>query len=185
VNSALLENPPSTRLVRELFSRPNATSFLNQMFYVDHHLYLPDDILVKVDIASMANSLEVRSPFLDYRLIELSASLPSEMKVDGTSTKRILRQAVADLLPDSVLNRPKVGFGLPIRRWMQQDLYPMACDLLQDNLAHSRELFNLDTVQGMLKQHKAGSADFGYQLWLLLFFELWCREVLEAIPASR
>jgi len=167
-----------SELVQAAMHRHNGADFLNQMFYTDHQLYLPDDILVKVDIASMANSLEVRAPFLDYRLVELSASLPARMKVDGTATKRILRQVASDLLPETVLNRPKVGFGLPIDRWMRDDLHGMACDLLLDPSAHVRPLFRSVTVRTLLEQQRSGTARNGYKLWLLLFFELWCREVL-------
>lgn len=178
-----LELQPSANPVRDTLSRQNG-HFLNQLFYTDHHLYLPDDILVKVDIASMANSLEVRSPFLDYRLVELSASLPPNLKVNGTDTKRILRRAVADLLPDSVMARSKVGFGLPMDRWMREDLYPMACDLLLDTKSHARHLFNPVVVQDLLKQHRDRQSNYGYHLWVLLFFELWCREILDAVPTK-
>ena len=106
------------------------------------------------------------------------------MKVGGTETKRILRRVVNDLLPDSVLNRPKVGFGLPIDRWMREDLHPMACDLLLDSQSRIRELFNAGCVSGLLEKHRNGQANNGYQLWLLLFFELWCREVLTGTPRT-
>ncbi len=181
---SVLENG-QTSLIKELFGRQNGEHFLNKMFYVDHHLYLPDDILVKVDIASMANSLEVRSPFLDYRLVELSASLPPHMKVQGAGTKRILRHVMADLLPESVMNRPKVGFGLPMERWMREDLFSMACDLLLDNQSRSRDFFNQYNVKSMLERHKSGQNNYGNQLWVLLFFELWHREVLDAVPQTK
>ncbi|MEZ4867715.1 MAG: asparagine synthase (glutamine-hydrolyzing) [Caldilineaceae bacterium] len=179
--SALLAGQSPSALIRTVFTRQNGGHFLNRMFYTDHHMYLPDDILVKVDIASMANSLEVRSPFLDYRLIELSASLPPAMKVQGSSTKRILRKVVADLVPESILTRPKVGFGIPVDRWMRDELYPMAYDLLQDQTARGRGLFEPYVIEKMLTQHKAGYANYGYQLWLLLFFEVWHRECLDAV----
>jgi len=182
VKHALAGTSLAADLIQRVLHGQNGSSFLNKMFYADHHLYLPDDILVKVDIASMANSLEVRAPFLDYRLVELSATLPAGMKVGANETKRILRKVVNDLLPDSVLNRPKVGFGLPIDRWMREDLYPMACDLLLDQQSRIRDLFKAHAVRSLLEQHKTGQASNGYQLWLLLFFELWCREILTGSP---
>ncbi len=182
VYAALSANGNGSGLVRSVMSRQNGGQFINQMFYADHHLYLPDDILVKVDIASMANSLEARCPFLDYRLVELAASLPPEMKVRGTATKRILRRAVADLVPENVLNRPKVGFGLPIDRWMREDLYPMARDLLLDSRARITEYFDGAHVETLLTEHKNGQNRHGSRLWLLLFFELWSRTVFE--PAT-
>lgn len=180
--AALIGGQSPSALIHTIFARQNSDYFLNRMFYTDHHLYLPDDILVKVDIASMANSLEVRSPFLDYRLIELSASLPPEMKVQGKATKRILRKVVADLVPESILNRPKVGFGIPVDRWMRGELYPMACDLLQDQTARTRGLFEPQMIEKMLHHHKDDLVNYGYQLWPLLFFEVWCREYLDTVP---
>jgi asparagine synthase (glutamine-hydrolysing) len=179
---ALLARQLPSQLIRALFSQQNGSDFLNRMFYTDHHLYLPDDILVKVDIASMANSLEVRSPFLDYRLVELSAKLPPAMKVQGTATKHILRKVLADLLPESILNRSKVGFGIPVDRWMRGELYPMARDLLQDQTARARGLFKPQVIEKMLAHHKESLTAHGSQLWLLLFFELWCREFLDPAP---
>lgn len=157
---------------------------LDRIFYLDHTTYLPDDILTKVDIASMACSLETRPPFLDHRLVELAASLPASAKVSNGQTKVLLRQIVADLLPPEILQRPKVGFGLPMRRWMQAgDLHDMAVDLLQDRTFCQRGLFDLATVQQMLREHEAGQRDYGHQLYQLLVFELWARAMLdEAAP---
>ena len=169
-------------IVGDTLARQNGSHFLNRLFYVDHHLYLPDDILVKVDIASMANSLEVRCPFLDYRLVEMCASLAPAMKVRGGTTKRILRRAVADLVPEGILGRPKVGFALPVDRWMREDLRAMASDLLLDSGARSRSLFAPEEVRRLLERHTAGVDSNGQKLWMLLFFELWCREFLEAKP---
>jgi asparagine synthase (glutamine-hydrolysing) len=178
---ALRSEYSANNVIRDAFDHQKGDSFINQMFYTDHHLYLPNDILVKIDIASMANSLEVRSPFLDYRLVELSASLPPHLKVNGTVTKHILRRAIADLVPNNVLNRPKRGFGLPVDQWMRKDLYSMARDLLLDNQAHCRNLFQIQIVQTMLERHRAGQVNYGSHLWALLFFELWCRNFLDDV----
>ena len=160
----------------------NGTSPLSRLMYTDHHLYLPDDILVKVDITTMACSLEARAPFLDHRLVELVASMPATWKVRGGVAKHLLKRAVADLLPETVLKRPKVGFALPVQRWMREDLRDMACDLLLDPHARYRMVLEPRVVGEMLTQHMAAARPNGYQLWLLLFFELWCRDVL-SVPA--
>lgn len=154
-------------------------AYLDQIAYLDHKLYLPDDILVKVDIASMANSLETRAPFLDYRLVEFVASLPTEMKVAHGATKRLLRLALKDIVPDAVLNRPKMGFGPPMDKWMSEDLFPMARDILLGPRLTQRGLFDRALIAAMLAQHRSGQMSHGYHLWLLLVFELWCQMFLD------
>ncbi len=157
---------------------------LDRIFYLDHTTYLPDDILTKVDIDSMASSLETRPPFLDHRLVEFAASLPASAKVNNGRTKVLLRQVVADLLPSEILARPKVGFGLPMRRWMQAgELHDLAADLLRDRPFRQRGLFDPVTVETMLRDHENGKHDYGHQLYQLLVFELWARAILDK-PAS-
>lgn len=158
---------------------------LDRIFYLDHTSYLPDDILAKVDIASMACALETRPPFLDYRLVELAASLPSSVKVNNGQTKVLLRQVVADLLPPEILQRPKVGFGLPMRQWMQAgELHDLAADLLHDQTFRQRGLFDGAAVAQMIALHQAGQRDYGHQIYQLLVFELWARLMLDK-PTAR
>lgn len=164
-------------MVRSLSTDKKHWDVLDKMFYLDQSIYLPDDILVKVDIASMANSLEVRCPILDYRLVELSASLPPQMKIQSGETKRIFRRAFADLLPYEILIRKKKGFSIPIDEWMRDGLYPMAVNLLTDKSARERGLFNQAWIEEMLNRHKNGVGNYARQLWLLLNFEIWCRTV--------
>ncbi len=153
---------------------------LDRIFYLDHTTYLPDDILAKVDIASMACSLETRPPFLDHRLVELAASLPVSTKVSDGQTKVLLRQVVTDLLPQEILERPKVGFGLPMRQWMQAgELHDLAADLLHDQTFRQRGLFSGAAVAEMFSQHHHGERDYGHQLYQLLVFELWARAMLD------
>jgi len=153
---------------------------LDRIFYLDHTTYLPDDILAKVDIASMARSLETRPPFLDHRLVELAASLPVSAKVSNGQTKVLLRQIVADLLPYEILERPKVGFGLPMRQWMHTgELHDLAADLLHDQTFRQRDLFSSAAVAEMFSQHQRGEQDYGHQLYQLLVFELWARAMLD------
>ena len=145
------------------------------MLYTDLKTYLPGDILVKVDRMSMANSLEVRAPFLDYRIIEFAASLPSDWKIKGENKKIILRKAFSRLLPAGVLNRAKHGFTVPLDLWFRGDLKPLAEEILfkQDTLA---EYLSIPTVQRLWQEHQNRSRDHGTILWSLLMLGLWQRE---------
>lgn len=155
-------------------------NLLDRIFYLDHTTYLPDDILAKVDIASMACSLETRPPFLDHRLVELAASLPAAEKVNNGQTKVLLRQIVMDMLPPEILQRPKVGFGLPMRQWMQAgELHELAADLLHDQTFRQRGLFDGAVVAEIFALHERGERDYGHQLYQLLVFELWARSLLD------
>ncbi|MFZ3207839.1 MAG: asparagine synthase (glutamine-hydrolyzing) [Geobacteraceae bacterium] len=145
------------------------------MLYTDLKTYLPGDILVKVDRMSMANSLEVRAPFLDYRIIEFAASLPSDWKIKGKNKKIILRKAFSRLLPEGVLNRAKHGFTVPLDLWFRRELKPMAeeCLLRQSALA---EYLSITTVQRLWQEHQSKRCDHGTILWSLLMLALWQRE---------
>jgi asparagine synthase (glutamine-hydrolysing) len=162
-------------LTRHLPADATNWDVLDKMFYLDQTNYMVDDILVKVDIASMANSLEIRCPILDYRIVEWSARLPATMKVRGTDTKRIMRQAFGDLWTPEIRARKKMGFGMPIDEWLKNDLYQMAHDLLTDQTARQRDLFDQNWIQEMLVRHKNGTGHYAKPLWLLLNFELWAR----------
>lgn len=147
------------------------------MLYTDLKTYLPGDILVKVDRMSMANSLEVRAPFLDYRIIEFAAKLPSQWKIKGNNKKIILKKTFRHLLPDRILNRSKHGFTVPLDSWFRGELKPLAenCLLNQPALA---EYLNLSSVQGIWQEHQQKKADHGSLLWSLMMFALWQQEYL-------
>jgi len=147
---------------------------------VDAATYLPNDILVKVDIASMANSLEVRCPFLDPDVIGFGLSLPTRLKMGrlGTSTKRLLRAAFADLLPPAIRRRGKMGFGVPIAHWLRGELRDYARDILLSPECLGRGYFRQDTVRRLVEEHQAARADHADRLWALLNLELWHREFL-------
>ncbi len=164
-------------LVRSLPASKAGWLALDKMFYLDQSIYMVDDILVKVDIASMANSLEVRCPILDYRIVEWSASLPPEMKVHRGETKRLFRLAFGDLLPSDILGRQKMGFAMPIDEWIRGELYEITRDYLTDQTSRERGLFNQKRIVDMLDRHKEGSDRYGLQLWLLVMFEIWMRTV--------
>jgi asparagine synthase (glutamine-hydrolysing) len=138
--------------------------------------YLPCDLMTKVDMASMAHSLECRQPFLDYRLVELAACLPLKWKLRGRRGKWILRRALGHLLPREVWTRRKMGFGVPLDRWFRKELKEMTHDTLVATDAHSREFFRPDVVSRLLEEHESGTFDHSYRLWALLVLELWLRQ---------
>ncbi len=181
---AMREAFPSDRIAArfaELIDTGTARDGVDRLSELDFQTYLPDDILVKVDITSMAHALEVRSPFLDQRVVEFAASIPSRHKLRGLSTKIVLRRAVADLVPRRVVSRLKRGFALPIDRWMREDLAPMARDLLLDRTARERGWFDSAAVGRLLAAHARGESR-GNQLWALLMLEQWCRTFVDSAP---
>ena len=147
---------------------------------LDIGTYLPGDLLPKSDIASMAHSLELRSPLLDRRVVELGLSLPDGLKQEGRTGKLALRRAFAAELPSEVAGRGKRGFGVPLADWFRGELRPLARGLLLDEHARSRGWFRPEAVERLLEEHAAGRADHGHRLWTLTMLELWQRTHAEA-----
>jgi asparagine synthase (glutamine-hydrolysing) len=144
--------------------------------------YLPGDLLVKVDLASMAHSLECRGPFLDHRVVELAAAMPLERKIQlrrGRS-KVVLKQAFSDLLPPRIRRRSKMGFGVPISRWFRGELAHELQEVLLDPICLNRGLFRSETVRSLVADHVSGKREHGYRLWGLLMLELWFRQHVNA-----
>ena len=147
---------------------------------LDLETYLPGDLLPKSDIASMAHSLELRSPLLDRRVVELGLSLPEALKQEGRQGKIALRRAFAAELPAEIATRGKSGFGLPLAEWFRGDLQPLARELLLDERARARGWFRPEAVERLLSEHAAGRADNGHRLWTLTMLELWQRTHVDA-----
>lgn len=141
--------------------------------------YLPCDLMTKVDIASMAHSLEVRQPFLDYRVVEYAASLPLSLKFRRGTGKLLLRRAFGHLLPAAIWNRPKMGFGVPLDHWFRNELRDLTHDTLLDESARISNYFRRESVQQLVDQHESRQFDHAYRLWALLVLELWLREWCE------
>ncbi len=141
----------------------------------DIHTYLPDDLMVKVDVASMAQGLETRSPLLDHVLLEWAARIPAEIKMAGGTTKALFKAAMAPYLPPQVVRRRKMGFGAPIDQWLRRELKDMAYDTLLGPAARARGLMRPDYVQRLLDEHCALRANHHTRLWALLMLELWYR----------
>jgi asparagine synthase (glutamine-hydrolysing) len=141
--------------------------------------YLPDDLLVQVDIASMASSLEVRSPLLDRDLVEFVLRLPVDTRMPGLERKSLLRQAMRGVLPDAIVDRRKQGLGVPIGSWSRGPLRSYVTDVLLSTAARTRGYFVPGAVEQLVRSHIAGDADHAYRLWGLLFLELWHREFID------
>jgi asparagine synthase (glutamine-hydrolysing) len=146
---------------------------LNQVLYCDLKLYLEGDILVKVDRASMANSLEVRVPLLNRVLVDYAALLPHSFKLHGLTTKFLLRRALKGILPESILTRGKKGFNAPVARWFAGPLKPMLEDLLSPERLKRQGLFQPDYVTSLIKEHQARRRDHRKLLWTLVSFQMW------------
>lgn len=188
-------------LLREVYSHDfyekvseNYSSNLLSMYFNNHHkidntldnileadinTYLPDDLLVKVDIAAMANSLEGRSPFLDHKLMEFAAGLPEEYKIKKNINKYILKMALKNMVPEEILSRGKMGFGVPVGRWFKHELKPFLMETLLSDISLSRGYFNPETVRFLVKEHAEGRKDFTFQLWALLMLELWHKRFID------
>ncbi len=164
---------------RELLDECDADNTIERMQSLDTRLYLAEDILTKVDRASMAVSLEVRAPFLDPRVAEFAASLPVNYKLRGRTTKYILKKAVEPMLPRFVTRRGKKGFGVPVAEWIKGSLRPLARDLLSPERMRRSGLFNPAYVSRLLDEHERGLANHRKPLWTLLMFELWQESFIE------
>jgi asparagine synthase (glutamine-hydrolysing) len=168
--------PPSSEIYSPLARVLEGACFdetVSEMLYLDFRLYLEDNLLVKVDRASMACSLELRAPFLDHRLIEFAEGLPGNLKVRRFQLKYILKKAVERWLPREIVYRQKRGFSVPIASWMRNELRPLLDDALAEEKLRRQGMFNVAFVRQLLNEHWAGKADHRKTLWTLLCFQLW------------
>jgi asparagine synthase (glutamine-hydrolysing) len=147
---------------------------LDRMIRSDVSRYLPGDLLVKADIATMSNGLELRSPMLDVNVVEWGISLPRKYKIKGFETKHILKDVARSLVPAEVIDRPKMGFGIPRAEWLRTGLKEMVVDTLTDGTATQRGWFKTNEVNKVIETHMAGK-DQDNILWPMLMLELWAR----------
>ncbi len=166
--------------VRDALGRFGQDDVLNRQLYADLSLYLADDILVKVDRMSMATSLETRAPFLDGDLMELAFSMPGHLKIRNGERKWILKQAMRGVLPESILNRRKEGFSIPMKNWLRRELQPLMRDLLSPERIARRGLFDPHVVTALMDAHTAGRENHAHTLFPLMVFERWSEEHLRS-----
>ena len=163
----------SSSLVASYFGSLTAKNPLNRILEMEWNTQLPDQVLAFVDFLSMAHSVEIRSPFLDYRLVEFAATIPGGMKIKGGNVKDILKQAVGSLLPDGITTRPKEGFVLPIFDWMLEKFKDYSFDMLSENRLKKHNLLNSDTIQDILQKYHAGNRSYAAKVWNLMMFQVW------------
>ncbi len=175
LNKNILERSSSNiyEEAEELLKICDASNEIEKMQFLDINYYMAEDILTKVDRASMAVSLEVRAPFLDPRVAQFAAAIPLEYKLKGKKGKYILKKAVEPLLPKNILDRPKKGFGIPIADWLKGRLNPLMHDLLAPERMKDQGLFNENYVQKLINEHESNIASHHKELWTLLVFQLW------------
>jgi asparagine synthase (glutamine-hydrolysing) len=144
--------------------------------YLDVKTYLVDDILTKVDRASMGHALEVRVPILDHEFMELVATIPSSLKLKGKQGKYIFKKALNNILSNDVLCRKKQGFSMPVSGWFKNELKPLFQDSVLSNTSLSRDMLSPKVVNKIWKQHQTGQRERGSELWAILMFEKWMRQ---------
>jgi asparagine synthase (glutamine-hydrolysing) len=166
-------------LAEKWFKHAEGLGAVDATLLTDTMTYLPDDLMTKVDIATMAVSLEGRSPFLDHKVIEFAASLPENVKIRGMETKRILKRVASRLVPREVIYRRKMGFRVPINVWFRTSLKDFLQERLLSEKSFKRGIFQPETVKRMFDNHVAGKEDNGWQLWTLLMLELWFESFID------
>ena len=166
-----LANYDSVNVLRNYYDKADTNDLLSRVQYVDIKTYLADDILAKVDRASMAVSLEVRAPILDHRFMELAARIPSSLKLRGMKGKYIFKKALEHRLPESILYRKKMGFAVPLAQWFRGELKEMAHEALFGNCGG--DLLDFSAVKKVWDEHQKGFRDRSTELWALFIFRLW------------
>ena len=161
------------------FAEHSGTEPLDRLMAHDQRHYLPDCLMVKTDVASMANSLEVRCPFLDHLMVGHAWTVPAHCKMRGGRGKAVLRQAVEDLLHPDLLNKPKTGFAIPLARWFRGELAPMLRQTLLDDTSLRRGLFRPKALRRLVDEHIGAQRDWSNRLWALVCLELWFREFID------
>lgn len=173
------KNVAVSKMLAPWFAHANGSGIIDAALLADIMTYLPNDLLVKVDIATMAVSLEARSPFLDHHVIEFAASLPEKFKLRGLTTKYLLKRVLKKLLPAENLDRKKMGFGVPIGHWFRGEMKPFLHETVLSERALKRDLFKPEAVRQMVELHTRGERDYAHQLWTLMMLELWFQRFID------
>ena len=169
----------ATGILENWFKRANGIGTVDTLLLTDQMTYLPNDLLVKVDIATMAVSLEARSPFLDHHVIEFAASLPQNLKLRRLTGKYLLKKVLRKLLPSENLTRRKMGFGVPIGHWFRGKMQPFLREVILSEKALGRGLFKPEAVKQLVDLHVRAERDYSHQLWTLLMLELWFNRFID------
>ncbi|MCK5583299.1 MAG: hypothetical protein KAI33_05890, partial [Elusimicrobiales bacterium] len=168
------------RYISDLFKKVDNQNMIDKLLYVDFHSYLPECLMTKMDIASMANSLEARSPFLDHKVMEFAFRLPGNLKLRGLNkTKWILKETFKDMLPKTICARGKQGFGIPMGQWFRGALKDYWFSICLSEKALNRGYFKKEVLFKIWDEHQKGKRDHGYHMWALLMLELWHNAYLD------
>ena len=166
-------------IMDQWFANANGSGLLDASLLADQMTYLPNDLLVKVDIASMANSLEARAPFLDHKVIEFAASLPESLKMHRFETKSLLKKVAARLVPKEVVYRRKMGFGVPVGKWFRGEMKEFVREVLLSEKALGRGIIRPEMTEKYVNEHTNGERDHAFQIWTLLMLELWFQRFID------
>jgi asparagine synthase (glutamine-hydrolysing) len=168
-----MEGNDAYKFLSDVFNHVPAEDIIDKTICTDIMTYLPECLVIKMETASMANSLEARAPFLDHKIMEFTSSLPSSWKLHGLTPKYILKKTFKDILPGEIFSRGKKGFGIPLGKWFRNDLKDYLQDTILSNRAVNRGYFNKKSLEELVHEHTSGCRDHGYRLWALLMLELW------------
>ena len=171
------QNP--SHFLDQWFAKANGSGILDATLLTDQMTYLPNDLLVKVDIATMANSLEGRSPFLDHKVIEFAASLPESLKIQRFETKSLLKKVAARLVPKEVIYRRKMGFGVPIGNWFRGEMKEFVRGVLLSEKSLNRGIAKRAMIEKYVNEHINAERDHTYQIWTLMMMELWFQRFID------
>jgi asparagine synthase (glutamine-hydrolysing) len=177
--AAAVNSINASRYLDGWFVKANGSGMLDATLFSDLMTYLPNDLLVKVDIASMACSLEARSPFLDHKVIEFAASLPESLKMQRFKTKSLLKKVAARLVPPEVVYRRKMGFGVPVGKWFRGEMRSFVSDVLLSETALDRGIIRREAIKRYVNEHTNGERDHQFQIWTLLMLELWFQRFID------
>ncbi|HZH34093.1 MAG TPA: asparagine synthase-related protein, partial [Pyrinomonadaceae bacterium] len=174
----IADNDPA-QVLQNWFTTANGIGVVDATMMTDQQTYLPNDLLVKVDIASMAVSLEARSPLLDHKIIEFAASLPEDIKLRGRETKSLLKKVAAKLVPPEVIYRRKMGFGVPIANWLRGEMENFMREVLLSEKSFRRGIVRPEILTRLVDEHTKGVRDHAPQLWAFLMLELWFNKFID------
>jgi asparagine synthase (glutamine-hydrolysing) len=177
--TAAINGRNPAEIMDKWFVKANGSGLLDASLLADQMTYLPNDLLVKVDIASMANSLEARSPFLDHKVIEFAASLPESLKMRRFETKSLLKKVAARLVPKEVIYRRKMGFGVPVGKWFRGEMKEFVREILLSQMALGRGIIRPEMTKKYVDEHTNGERDHAFQIWTLLMLELWFQRFID------
>jgi asparagine synthase (glutamine-hydrolysing) len=166
--------------INELHNKSDGLNFLDRMLYVDLKTWLPDDLLIKADKMTMANSVELRVPFLDHEVIEFAANIPSRYKIKGTNTKFILKETFRGVVPDEILLRKKAGFPIPYEKWLRKEMIKYVRDILLDKKSIERGYFNKNGLEAVLTNN-INTGLYSKEIFSLLILEIWHRTFIDKV----